>query len=305
MQQTERRKAWTMSWPVKTGKKEENTQMLLCVKPYSFSLNGICCYSPWQRFQAGEAEHFLCLVTMLAPPKAGQYSFYSVSYLAKAERRHEYPGGCCVNCLSGDWLQSAGLLVKGIWGSLCLCEKRGKRGRDGLGSGPVFAPSSSSSSVAADLILPPPPYHQTGAPWHPGDTCPTKPSHPPPQKPILPSVLSISFPLSLCSLDLGSSLHTPFSSSFDPFFCILLHHTYSPSSFLYFSFLCRFIPFSPFTYFPCSSKPGKSWVMWMKVFCHVRPVHPSWLNDLLKLSISGGPSQWDEVLRSSTNAIKT
>lgn len=62
----------------------------------------------------GFKEDFLCPVTMAAPPRAGQYSFYSVSYSAKAECRHEYPGGCYVNCLSGDWLQSAGLLVKGI-----------------------------------------------------------------------------------------------------------------------------------------------------------------------------------------------
>lgn len=84
--------------------------------------------------------------------------------------------------------------------------KRGGRGRDGLVSGPVFAPillllcSSSSRSY-------PPSTHQTGAPWHPGDTCPTKPSHPPPQKPILSSILSIFFPLSPSS-DLCSSPHS-------------------------------------------------------------------------------------------------
>lgn len=144
----------------------------------------------------------------------------------------------------------------------------GGRGRDGLVSGHVFAPSSSSSSAAAaDLVLPPPPYHQTGAPWHPGDTCPTKAITFTPTKahsPHPPFPLLSSFPCSdLCTV-LSILLYQPplffsglFSSSF-PFFCILLHSAYSSSSFQCFSFLCRFNPFPPLFLLASHSKPGKS-----------------------------------------------
>lgn len=33
-------------------------------------------------------------------------------------------GACYVNCLSDDWMQSVGILVRGIWGGVCVCVRK-------------------------------------------------------------------------------------------------------------------------------------------------------------------------------------
>lgn len=125
-----------------------------------------------------------------------------------------------------------------------------KGGWGGLDSDPVFAPSSSAAE--ADLILAPPPHppYQIGAPWHPGDSCPTKLLHPPPQKPILLSLLSIFFPLSpLLSWPRTYSRFSRCAHFSSIFFCVIVHPAISSSSFLLFTFPFRFIPSSRLSYF--------------------------------------------------------
>lgn len=94
----------------KTACLGEYTQMLFCVKPHFVFLK--CCI---------KAPHIIFPRDNSSCPSVGSVQF-NVGYFSQEQLRHEHPEACYVNCLLGGWLHSAGFLVRGIWGSLSLCE---------------------------------------------------------------------------------------------------------------------------------------------------------------------------------------
>lgn len=117
---------------------------------------------------------------------------------------------------------------------------------------PVWVEEGGIHGLDSDPVLPhpppPPPFVQLqtlssfhpwsarlGAPWHPGDTCPTKPSHPPPQKLTLASLFSVLFSPALVTSTVLWIL------PLCPIFVLYLLLCKPSSSSLCFSFLSCFI----------------------------------------------------------------